>query len=212
MNTTMIVWWVEAISFTHCSNISYEYRSFTHNQHEEYIDCIHIHTLKHWLRIPKTKCLLLDRIHCCAICSFFSLTCCNLRPKPHNIPLLSTCNLQIATKIVYRLCVFFFTSSSFVPICFCLSLKGHLNRIFFSDRLCTVQIFSPKYYTQYHFCLDMKQIFRIGLLEFQRLYSKPKKKDPTRPGGWGSKNIENEIKTRNAHHFFVPDSNLQNNK
>lgn len=43
------------------------------------------------------------------------------------------------------------------------------------------------------------------------MYIRPRTKED-REWGRGEKDIENEIKTRTAHHFSVPDGNLQNNK
>lgn len=146
MNTTIIVWWAEAISFTHCSNISSSYRNFTHNQHEEYIDCtLHTHT-RTQLLIAHTKNKILERHQArscsllCRLFNFLSFTHCFLRPKPHNIPLLSTCNLQIATKIVYRICGFFLFFFSVYSYLFLSVIERSSIKYFLANDFPTAQI------------------------------------------------------------------------
>lgn len=159
------------------------YRLHTAQIYRPYIEVSHITNMKNILiaqcthtrtqiLIAHTKNKILERHQarsCSLLCRLFIFLS-FLRPKPHNIPLLSTCNLQIATKIVYRRCVFF---SLLLFRLFLLVLVCHwkvIYKIFSGERFSHCTDFIPNITPNIIFSLDTKQIFRIGLLEFQRLW------------------------------------------
>lgn len=114
---------LEAISFTHCFNISIVRIEVSHISKVKNIYWLYPqpHTPKHWLRIPKTK-YGRDIVRSCALpCLFLSYTFGHLRPKPHTVSCYCL-YLQIATEMCFFLLHFHFHSFLFV---FCLSLKGH---------------------------------------------------------------------------------------
>lgn len=194
---------LEAISFTHCLNISVVRIEVSHiaKMKNVLIVSTSTHTHKHTSNTdyayPKRNMeeTLFDRVHCHAFFSLTRLATCG----PNHTVFRYCLYLQIATKM----CSFFF----FIFIRSYLYFVCHwkvIYKFFFSggsifhctDFFCCFQILHPISFR----CLDMKQIFRIGLLEFQRLWKTEEEKKRLIRRWWYGGEI---LKTKSKHEMLI---------